>query len=224
MTPSNQSGSHHDLLHTDHPRVVAGALVLWFLAASLFFVMAVPALKDWIQGLDEAVWELMVDIEQSWITGMAEFFDLIGSSIVTIPVIVVVTGVLIAQRRWPALWSWLFAMGLSQALIGPMKNIYERPRPPLPLVETSSWSFPSGHAVAAAAVAVALVIAFTRPGPVRRNLAVAAAVFAFLMAFSRVYLRAHWLTDVTAGVALGSAAAITAAVVVHRVIDRRNRD
>ncbi len=53
-------------------------------------------------------------------------------------------------------------------------------------------------------------------GPARRNLEITAAGFAFVMGASRIYLGAHYFTDVVAGVAFGAAAAIGAAVVVHR--------
>ncbi len=112
-------------------------------------------------------------------------------------------------------------MVVSQVLIGPVKDVYMRVRPPLPLVETTSWSFPSGHAVAGAAIALAAVIVLVRAGPKRRNLEVFAAAFVVVMALSRVYLRAHWLTDATAGAALGSAIAIFSAAIVHRIDGRR---
>ena len=112
-------------------------------------------------------------------------------------------------------------MAASQALIGPVKNLYERARPPFPLVETTSFSFPSGHAVAGAAIAVSLVIVLIPAGPKRRNLEIVAAGFAALMAMSRVYLRAHWLSDVGAGASLGIAVAISAATVVHWLDERR---
>ena len=118
---------------------------------------------------------------------------------------------------------WVLAMAVSQFLIGPMKLLYERERPPMPLVETTSFSFPSGHAVAGAAIAVSLVIVFVPSGPRRRNLEMLAAAFAVLMALSRVYLRAHWLSDATAGAALGVAVAIGAAALIHIIYNRRNR-
>jgi undecaprenyl-diphosphatase len=48
-----------------------------------------------------------------------------------------------------------------------------------------------------------------------------AAAFAIVMALSRVYLRAHWLSDVAAGAALGAAIAIGAAALMHWIDDRR---
>jgi undecaprenyl-diphosphatase len=124
---------------------------------------------------------------------------------------------LLWKRRWEALAFWVLAIVGSQLLIGPIKTLYARPRPPLALVETTGFSFPSGHAVAGAAVAVALVIVLVPAGSKRRNLEMLAAVFAVLMALSRVYLRAHWLSDAVAGAALGAAVAIGAAALVHLV-------
>jgi membrane-associated phospholipid phosphatase len=46
-------------------------------------------------------------------------------------------------------------VGLSEVLIGVLKGIYERARPPESLVVTTGASFPSGHAVAASVTAVA---------------------------------------------------------------------
>jgi undecaprenyl-diphosphatase len=89
------------------------------------------------------------------------------------------------------------------------------------LVETTSWSFPSGHSVAGATIAIAAVIVLVPAGPKRRNLEMLAAAFAVVMALSRVYLRAHWLSDVAAGAALGAAIAIGAAALLHWIDDRR---
>ena len=82
-------------------------------------------------------------------------------------------------------------------------------------------SFPSGHAIAGAVVAITLVVVWVPAGPRRRNLELGAAAFAFLMAGSRLYLGAHWLTDVVAGVAFGAAAAVGTAALVHRYVERQ---
>ena len=207
----------------DHPGAFRLALVLWALGLFVFIALAIPALADLVQGVDDRVYELAVDLESSIVVALAKGLDFIGSTWVTAPVMILVGVFLVFRRRWEALAFWFLAMVGSQLLIGPMKNLYERARPPFPLVETSGFSFPSGHAVAGAAIAVSLVIVLVPAGTKRRNLEMLAAAFAVVMALSRVYLRAHWLSDALGGAALGAAVAIGAALLVHRIEAMRDR-
>ena len=66
---------------------------------------------------------------------------------------------------------------LSEVLIGSLKGIYDRARPPGSLVATSGASFPSGHAIAASVTVVAAVIALVPPGRRRAWWGAAAVVF-----------------------------------------------
>ena len=205
----------------DHPLAFRVSLLLWALGGFVFAALAIPFLADAVQSVDNRIYDLMVDLEASALVGVAKALDFIGSTWVTAPVMVIVAAFLLVRRRWEALIFWALAMAGSQLLIGPVKNLYERARPPIPLVETTGFSFPSGHSVAGAAIAVALVIVLVPAGPRRRNLEMLAAAFAVVMAMSRVYLRAHWLSDVAGGAALGAAVVIAAAALVHWVDDRR---
>ena len=60
--------------------------------------------------------------------------------------------------------AFVAAVVLSEVLIGTLKNVYDRTRPPGSLVATSGASFPSGHAIAASVTVVAAVIALVPPG------------------------------------------------------------
>jgi membrane-associated phospholipid phosphatase len=210
------------LLLASSPTAIRVSLGLWIFGGLLFLFIAVPVLEHIVQVLDDAVWHLVVRLEFGVAVVIAKGLDLLGSTGVTAPIMIAVAIYLVVKRRWEAFWFWVLAMAGSQVLIGPMKALYARPRPPLPLAATSNYSFPSGHAVAGTAIAVALVIVLVPAGPRRRAYEILAAAFAFTMALSRVYLRAHWLSDVAAGAALGAAVVIASAAVIHWIDDRRH--
>lgn len=89
-----------------------------------------------------------------------------------------------------------------------VKNLVERVRPDLnPIPETRGPSFPSGHSSWSAAfcAAAALLLSRGRGPPTRAGIAGCAAALAVAVVGSRVLLEVHWLSDVNAGFALGSA-------------------
>jgi undecaprenyl-diphosphatase len=71
--------------------------------------------------------------------------------------------------------------------------------------------------MAGTATALALVLAFLPAGPNRRMWEWIAVGFSFVMAFSRVYLHAHWFSDVVAGVLLGAGVALLSFAVAAEV-------
>jgi len=213
-------GHHHLHLFRDHRIAAIAAAVMYAAAATVFVLVAIdPGL---VQPVDDAWRESMVSIENGVLTVVAKAFDVVGGVWVIWPLRIVVTGYLAAVRRWTLFLIWVITTVLVELAIGPLKGLYDRPRPPDPLVEASGPAFPSGHATAGAATAIALVIVLLPPGEHRRVWEVRAAAFAFVMALSRTYLQAHWLTDTVAGALLGSALALTVAAAVQ-VLRRRRR-
>jgi undecaprenyl-diphosphatase len=174
-----------------------------------------PFAGDW----DLATYRAMEDIRNEPFTALARLLSVLGSGVVTIPLRFLVAVWLLARTRWRAFAAWVLTWGVSEFLVATAKGWFHRGRAPGALVETVGYSFPSGHAVTGAATAVALVLVLFPPGPSRRRWEVAAVGFAFVMAFSRVYLLAHWLSDVVAGVLLGTGIALGCAALVTEVRD-----
>src|SRR5439155_13970194 len=155
------------------------------------------------------------------VTAVAKVFNWLGLVYVTLPVRIGIAGFLALRRRWWHLAAFAAAVVLSEVLIGTLKGIYDRARPPESLVATSGASFPSGHSIAATVTVVAAVIALVPPGRRRAWWGAGAVVFSVLMALSRAYLAAHWLSDAIAGVLLGTSCALLAALVVGALQRRR---
>ncbi len=104
----------------------------------------------------------------------------------------------LAASVWAAAAA-LVALGVAQIIGGAV----DRARPyetmanvHLLVSKTTDFSFPSDHATVAGAVAVGLLFANRRWGLIATALAI-------LMAFTRVYVGAHYPGDVVAGLALG---------------------
>jgi undecaprenyl-diphosphatase len=203
----------HPALFNDRRWAVGGAAALYLLAAGLMIWMAVG--RSSLQPLDDWFHDRMVTVENGALTAIALVFNYLGSFWVTAPLRVAVAGLLWARRRWEWLVVWLVSIVVAELSVSVFKALYARPRPLDPLVDTTGFAFPSGHAIAGAVTAVALVIVFLPAGPHRRIWELAAGGFAFSMGLSRTYLRAHWLTDVVAGTLLGAAAALGVATLVH---------
>lgn len=130
-----------------------------------------------------------------------------GATLIVLPVLVTVGGALLVVRRYGAFLFLVVALGGSMLIDAVMKLIFQRPRPKLDYAAVlPDYSFPSGHAMNGVAFYVAIaLIAWSmfgrRVGPLAT---VVAAVLAFGIGVSRIYLGYHYLTDVVGGWLAGS--------------------
>ncbi|MFI5027414.1 MAG: bifunctional DedA family/phosphatase PAP2 family protein [Solirubrobacterales bacterium] len=156
---------------------------------------------------DMTAMEVVEAIRSGWLTHVAKVVTALGSSAVIIPLAAICAAVLAARRRWAELG--VLAAGLFLIYLGvhEIKVAIGRPRPEGGLVATSGSSFPSGHAAHSTFyvwLAVTIVMRL-RVGMARGAVVVAAGIaLTALVGLSRVYLGVHYLSDVSAGWALGA--------------------
>ena len=122
-------------------------------------------------------------------------------------------------RMAAALWApagILLALAVNQPIVAAVNE--SRPYASLPDIlvlatPTTDPGFPSDHAMVAGAVAAGLFL-------VDRRLGWVAAAAAALMAFSRVYIAAHYPLDVVVGLLLGAAVSLAGYFLLRRVLLR----
>lgn len=130
-----------------------------------------------------------------------------GDAAVTIPVIVAVFLWLLWARAWRDALFWFGAVGFGVLAVASIKFALRIPRPIELYLGTDSYSFPSGHATLSTVVYGFLAVLSARSLASRWRWLpyTLAALLVSGIAFSRLYLGAHWLADVAAGVGLGTA-------------------
>lgn len=208
-------------LDCDTPRARRWVLGLWLVTLGFLVALAVPVLEGAVSTLDEYVHDLAVAAEQPLLVEIARVFDVVGIWTSRSVFILGVAAVLLVLRRWAGFAVWLLSMTVAWVASPYIKLAYERERPTDGLVEAGSYAFVSGHATTAATLALAAVIILVPAGPWRRRWLWLALAYAVLMAWSRVYLRVHWLSDTLGGLALGAAIALTTALVASWWYARR---
>jgi membrane protein DedA with SNARE-associated domain/membrane-associated phospholipid phosphatase len=180
---------------------------------------------------DQTALNVAHDLSTAWLDHLAKIVTALGSGWVAWPLAALAAVALAVRRRWMEFWALVVGMVAIILLVHGIKTWTDRPRPPDPLVSARGSSFPSGHAAYStlyAWLAITLALRLV-PSLTRRSLLIAAGIaIAVLIGLTRVYLRVHWLSDVSAGWALGlscfSAVAAVVLVLAHIRDNPRRHD
>ena len=121
----------------------------------------------------------------------------------------VIAVVLIQRGRRVEAFAWMAAQAGSGVLNWALKSIYERARPEYAdaFLYSSSFAFPSGHAMGTfvfCGLGCYLLLRDGRSWTASFVSIVLAMSWCLVMAFSRLYLGVHFVSDVVAGLVAGS--------------------
>ena len=213
-----------DPARPEAPAMLAGTVLL--LGAGWLFlgILEDIASNAPLVQFDQAMFSATGGINAPWATRLMVAVTELGSASVSAAVVAAVAVLLAMRRCWRTLVYWLGAIGFAQALVWVIKSVLERKRPTALDQGFEQFSFPSGHAASAFVIYgfLSFLVARGHSGRIRSSVAVAGAAWIVLIAVSRLYLGVHWISDVVAGLALGTAwVALVSIGYTHHVVGER---
>lgn len=198
--PGDRPSQHRLLLRQGVPLVgMAGADVV---------LAGVAAHGGGRNPADDWVWRLAVERRDPVATVVAVVVTDVGSTVSMGLLAAAAVVVAWCTRRWVT-GALVMAVAVGAgALVSAIKVAVGRSRPPVAqrLVTATNQSFPSGHALAAAAILGVLAVAaltVLRGRGARRAVLIAAVALPGAIGASRIYLGVHWATDVLGGWGIG---------------------
>jgi len=179
---------------------------IWISSMSLLILTGLFVGYPYLTALDQGVMTLVQEHRQPMLDEIAVTLTLIGEFRNMLMFSALLVVLLLICRQWR---HALFTAGtlLVTALANTAtKYFFARVRPEVLTDPLTTYSMPSGHASGAFALFLSLAVLAGRGQPPRMRLTwlLIGCMPALAIALSRVYLGAHWPTDVLAGAMLAS--------------------
>ena len=185
---------------------IVGGGILFLAAFALFFYLTRVVFVENSQALDQWAFARMDELKNALpaTEGVASFITFFASLWFLAPAGVI--GPLLLRRAGQRREAWELLLALVGGILlnQVLKTYFQRPRPANHLLHVYGLSFPSGHSMLAVAFYGSLAWLLTRHY-VRPWWTVPLLLWAVLIGLTRIYLHAHYATDVLAGFAGGAA-------------------
>lgn len=174
---------------------------------SVIFLLITFLLETkFITSFDTVIYNLVTTNMNEFWTGFNRVFTFLSSTELIVSVCVILFGVFFYLKKRNISYFVVGSLALSTTVNNIVKLIVRRERPTvLELVEEGTFSYPSGHTMCATSLYLLLVYLVIKSDISKRLkivLSVILSIIPFLVAISRIYLGAHFASDVIAAIIL----------------------
>lgn len=193
-----------------HPRsagMLASALLLLICVPSFFWLVGEVAPGEPMVRADIAILNLFDSLRTPVGDKIMVFMTSLGDGVVVSGVTIGVAAYLFARKAWRRGIGFVIAMAGTAVFVPLFKLLLHRSRPMELYAGADAYSFPSGHATLNAVLfgICAVLIAHDLSRWAKASIFTVFATYVITIGFSRIYLGAHWMSDVLAGLFFGIA-------------------
>jgi membrane-associated phospholipid phosphatase len=188
----------------DHQQLVRAVFLIIF--SFLFLLISFNvATESWLTHWNEPIYQFLQSLRTKTVDDFMIAMTCLGEKYVLFIISSLVLIYLAWKKRWWTVLHLFVITLLGTASIGIFKRLIYSPRPPIIMVSDSSSSFPSGHTILSICVFgfLAVLLADNLPHGKKKYVYYSAVTLVLLIAFSRLYLGAHWLSDIIGSIFLG---------------------
>ena len=207
-------------------RVMAAlGIVVLVLVVGFVNLLRLVAAHGGMARADAAISAFIQALRTPWGDAALTVVTMLGDSITITALVIAAVAWLLLHRAWHRAGGVAIAIAVTAAFVPLVKGRLQIARPTDLYSGADAFSFPSGHAAFSAVLYGILGWLVARGLPGRWQLlplSVAAALIG-LVCTSRVYLAAHWPSDVTAGLIFGLGMTIAFAMTFRRADPQRIR-
>jgi membrane protein DedA with SNARE-associated domain/membrane-associated phospholipid phosphatase len=211
----------------DNPRsvmIVLFAAIIFTGLIALVNLAIRAASGNAVSNMDVSLATLMRESRNAPADELMTVITMMGDTMVMTALALAILGWLVWHKAYRAAWAAGFAIIAAKLFELAMKLGIQRARPTeLSYSGASLFSFPSGHATMAAVIfGILAVLVSHSMGRWGRALVYATcAILVVAIAYSRLYLGAHWLSDVLAGLTFGVVMMAAFGVAIEAIPPRR---
>lgn len=188
--------------------LAAGAVLIVSVCAVMIGIfMFVPHLLPIIVHLDAQISNWIFTIQNHFWLTIFSWLTILGSIYTTVIIGAIAIIILLLKSKFRTVWGFVVTLIGSALTAQIIKHLINRPRPGIgPFSEELFLSFPSGHATIAMALFGFLIYLMLKDCRIKKQYLITWIIgiaIILLIGFSRLYIGAHFTSDILAGYLIG---------------------